>query len=177
MAKPKTKKAARQPITEAFNFDSVVSLIKQDRSTIDLKAVGDEILTLRSKVTEHPQDPALRARLAACLYLGGDLDGASIELKRSIALRSDDDVSHVFLARILDEVGDRESATREFRRAIDLAPQAADPHFLFAESLMKNGEVSPAINEYRRAIDLKPSAEAYSVCLKRCLACTTTSVQ
>ncbi len=144
------------------NFDSVVSLVKQDRSVIDLRAIGDQTLSYRRKVTDRPQDSELRIRLAGYLYLAGDLEGAASELKRAIALNPESGFGHAFLAHILDDVGDREQASSEYRRAIDLSKDSADPHLLYADSLANRGDISGSINEFRRAIALKPSADAYA---------------
>jgi Flp pilus assembly protein TadD len=164
IALPRTAKQVKTKSADdsGIDFDSVYFLVKEDRSAIDLRAIGDQILKYRRRVTDESQNPSLRTRLAAYLYLAGDLEGAAAEDKRAIALSPNDYFAHAFLARIMDEAGDRELSSSEYRRAIELARDSADAHLLYADSCYSHGELSTAINEFRRAIAIKPSAEAYS---------------
>ncbi|HEY9719160.1 MAG TPA: tetratricopeptide repeat protein, partial [Trichormus sp.] len=134
------------PATVTFDLDEVLRALKRENSLIDLKSIGETIMTLRRAVTDHPAEPSLRIKLGSILLLAGDYDGAATEMKHAIALKPKDYRAHLLLAVILDAVADHETAASEFRRAIELAPNAPEPHSLYADSLVYQGEISPAIN-------------------------------
>jgi Flp pilus assembly protein TadD len=170
---PDSKLGARQPrktgssvlptpATVTFDLDEVLRALKRENSLIDLKSIGETIMTLRRAVTDHPAEPSLRIKLGSILLLAGDFDGAATEMKHAIALRPKDYRAHLLLAETLDDVADHETAASEFRRAIELAPNAPEPHSLYADSLVYQGDISAAINEYRRAIGVKPNADSLS---------------
>lgn len=138
-----------------------LKLIRLEPSQFEIKSVGDLIITLRRRVTDHAQDPNLRLRLATYLLIAGDYEGACLELKRAIALNPSDFVSHAILAKILNDIGDQQSSTQEFNRAIELKNDAMT-HLIYADCLTARGNVSEGINEYRRAIAIQPIADAYS---------------
>ncbi|HEY9716663.1 MAG TPA: tetratricopeptide repeat protein, partial [Trichormus sp.] len=150
------------PATVTFDLDEVLRALKRENSLIDLKSIGETIMTLRRAVSDHPAEPSLRIKLGSILLLAGDYDGAATEMKHAIALKPKDYRAHLLLAVILDAVADHETAASEFRRAIELAANAPEPHSLYADSLVYQGEISPAINEYRRAIGVKPNADSLS---------------
>jgi tetratricopeptide (TPR) repeat protein len=142
------------------NLESIIKTIKQEQSTVDLKSIGDSIIILRRKITDNPQDPALRQRLGTLLYLAGDYEGAASELKHAIGLKPSNFVAHALLGRILADAGEREASSMEFHNAIALAPSVAATHYLYADSLVSRGDISEGINEYRRSIGIKPNASA-----------------
>jgi Flp pilus assembly protein TadD len=157
---PQTKAA---PVGEAAgigDLESIIKTIKQQQATIDLKAVGDSIIILRRKITNNPEDPILRQRVGALLYLAGDYEGAAGELKHAISLKPNNYVAHALLGRVLADAGEREASSMEFHTAIALAPTVAATHCLYAESLVSRGDVSEGINEFRRSIGIKPNAMA-----------------
>lgn len=149
-----------EPGNVSTDLDSVLHALRRENSLIDFKSIGDLIMVLRRKVTDHPEDAAVRKRLGACLLMAGDYEGAAGELKHVVALSPRDYEAHTLLAQVLDNSGAHELAALEYRRAIALKPEAPEAHVQFGDSLMSIGDVSAAINEYRRALAVKPNAEA-----------------
>lgn len=150
------------PNKVTFDPDLFAAFTKQDRSALDLKTIGDQILDLRKKITDNPREPRLKMKLAAGLYQIGDYEGTAKELQEVSLLRPQNYQCHLFLGKIFDEVGNHDAGALEFSRALELAPEANDAHLIYAQSLAYYGDISRAINEYRRAISLKPSAQAYA---------------
>jgi Flp pilus assembly protein TadD len=143
--------------------DSILKLLRKDNpSFVDIKSLGDVIITLRRKVTDSPSDVGLRIQLGGYLLLAGDLEGAAMELKRAVALQPRNYIAHTLLAKILDEANDRDTSNVEFQRAIEFAGNVPDVHALFGESLVYRGDLSQGINEYRRSVAIKPTCEALS---------------
>lgn len=139
------------------------ALLMMERShNIDLKAVGETIVSLRRQVTDDPSAADLKLKLGTNLYLAGDYDGAASEIKGAIELRPNDAIARAMLGKVLDFVGDHGEALTQFRRAVELYPDNADVHLLFADSLARGANVAEAVSEYRRAIAIKPSAAGLS---------------
>lgn len=163
--KPQAITPIQQPIQTGApagigDLEAMIKTIKQQQSTIDLKSVGDSIVILRRKITNTPDDPALRQRLGTLLYLAGDYEGAASELKHAISLKPTNYVAHALLGRVLADAGERESSSMQFHTAIALAPTVAATHCLYAESLVSRGDISEGINEFRRSIGIKPNSPA-----------------
>ncbi|HEY9868060.1 MAG TPA: tetratricopeptide repeat protein, partial [Candidatus Obscuribacterales bacterium] len=145
------------PVSEAS-----LKLLTMERSHTDFKALGEQIVSLRRRVTDHPKDADLRSTLGTYLYLAGDYQGAASELKHALALKPGDAVARAQIAKVLDFIGDHGDALMQFRRAVELAPAVAEIHLAFAESLMRGGTISEGVNEFRRAIGISPTATALS---------------
>jgi len=161
-AQPPQKSSVSRSDANLNELEQTVKLIQTETNTVDLKSVGDLIINLRRKVTDHPQDPDLRLKLGTYLYIAGDYEGAASELKHALALKPLDLTAHALLGRVLGEAGEREASVLELKRALGIAPGAAVIHYLYARALAERGDLSESINEYRRSIGLKPTAPALS---------------
>src|SRR5271156_5670826 len=110
---------------EQNDLEQTLKLLKGETNSVDLKTVGDTIISLRRKVTDHPQDAAMRLKLGTYLYVAGDYEGAASELKHALGIKPLDLTAHTLLARVLGEAGEHEASALEFKRAVSIAPGAA----------------------------------------------------
>jgi Flp pilus assembly protein TadD len=156
----KTESLGKMDESDLNDLEAAVKQVRAESATVDLKSVGDFIITLRKQVTDHSDDASLRLKLGTYLYLAGDYEGAASEFRHVNRLKAQSVAGHALLARVLGEAGEPEASTLEFKRALSIAPGAEVVHYLFAHSLAARGEMSEAINEYRRAIGIKPTAAA-----------------
>jgi len=156
----KAEKTAKMDESDLNDLEAAVKQIRAESVTVDLKSVGDFIITLRKQVTDHSDDPSLRLKLGTYLYIAGDYEGAASEFRHVNRLKQESVAGHALLARVLGEAGEPEASSLEFKRALSIAPGAEVVHYLFANSLAARGDMSEAINEYRRSVGIKPTAVA-----------------
>lgn len=153
-----SKKAAPASGAESV-LEGYLDLFKIGITHTDLRGAGDHIVSLRREITDNPNEPDLRLKLGSYLYLSGDLEGASMEMRRALSLDPENVVAHVLLGKVSDGIGDHAQAQNQYRKAIAMSPKLAAPYVCLAESFMALGGISEAINEFRRANEVKPTCQ------------------
>ncbi len=146
-------------LKEQSALENYLDLFKMGMTHTDLRGAGDHIVKLRRQITDTPNDSELRIKLGSYLYLSGDLEGASMELRRALALDNENIVTNVLLGKISDGIGDHQAAQSQYRKAISMSPKLAAPFVCLADSFMAQGAISEAINEFRRANDVKATCQ------------------
>lgn len=145
--------------SEESILEGYMDLFKIGITHTDLRGAGDHIVKLRREITDNPNNPDLRLKLGSYLYLSGDLEGASMEMRRALSLDQENVVAHVLLGKVSDGIGDHAQAQSQYRKAISMSPKLAAPYVCLAESFMQLGGISEAINEFRRANEVKPTCQ------------------
>ncbi|MDX2107446.1 MAG: tetratricopeptide repeat protein [Candidatus Melainabacteria bacterium] len=146
-------------LKEQSSLENYLELFKMGMTHTDLRGAGDHIVKLRRQITDSPNAPDLRIKLGSYLFLSGDLEGASMELRRALALDNENIVTNVLLGKISDGIGDHSAAQMQYRKAISLSPKLAAPFVCLADSFMAQGAISEAINEFRRANEVKATCQ------------------
>lgn len=98
-----------------------------------------------------PGDPEAHFARAALLEYHDDLNGAVSEYEQAIALRSQDYVLWLNLARARELNGDVSGAIAAARQAAPLAPFYAQPHWQLGNLLVRAGQRDEGFSELRRA--------------------------
>jgi len=106
-----------------------------------------------SQVAGFYQDcPQILAQLGNQLLHMGDIEGAIAELKRAIAINSDDAVAHFNLATAQTQQGKLNEAVAHFKRAIAIKSDFAEAHFNLAFLCQVQGKFAEALPHYREAM-------------------------
>jgi tetratricopeptide (TPR) repeat protein len=107
-------------------------------------------------VKEQPKNPYLHFLRGEALRARGDLDGAILCLKKSLALDPKDAKAHINLGVALFETQDLDGAIAYYRKALELNPKDSFAHNNLGNALHTKGDLDGAVSCYRKALDLNP---------------------
>lgn len=99
--------------------------------------------------------------LGVALAQQGDIDGATMYLRRAADDHPDFPEAQFNLAQALAQQGDEAGAIDRYRRTLALASDLRGVDFFLAQALERTGDHDGALRHYRRAVELDPQdAEA-----------------
>src|SRR2546421_2391157 len=104
-----------------------------------------------------PSDPQAHYARALVLSRLGQLDDATREFERAVALRPSDYVLWLDLGNARQSSGDDEGALLAFREAARLAPAYARPRWEMGQLLIRAGRPDEAFEEFRHAVASRPT--------------------
>ena len=120
------------------------------------------VATNEAQLADDSKFSNLLYRLGRELLDRGDLQAATDQFRKAVALRPDDASSHYNLGVALTETGDLDQAIEHYRKAVEIQPDYASAHENLARLLETHGDQEQAASHYRQALKAKPeSANAH----------------
>jgi Tfp pilus assembly protein PilF len=117
----------------------------------------DYVSLFRHNVAVYPDSWQARCQLSTALARAGDMDGATSELSRVIALGPDEPHTFVLgLANMEAGMGRTAEASNHFVAALAMQPDFAEGEQEFAVFLARQGRADEAITHYEKALALQP---------------------
>jgi len=104
-----------------------------------------------------PSDPQAHYARALVLSRLGQVDEATREFERAVALRPSDYVLWLDLGSARQSSGDDEGALLAFKEAARLAPAYARPRWEMGQLLIRAGRSDEAFEEFRQAVASRPN--------------------
>jgi tetratricopeptide (TPR) repeat protein len=151
---------SKPPFTGQLNHDAQVQNLKTSLEKLipATQSMGIKVARnlCKNALAAAPDDPLLRAQLAALDQLSGDLAGAATNAQRAVKLLPSSSENWSQLGVILAKQQKYEDAAAAFRRAFQLDPEDVWALQNLAQSLNDLGRRDEAIREYRHALAVKP---------------------
>jgi predicted Zn-dependent protease len=122
---------------------------------------------LEELVHSRPDNPLLRAELARCRYLLGDVDEAGALLDEVLAARPRLFHALVLRGEMALDSGQPARAVPWLRRALDLRPADYQAHYLLQQALVRCGRLDDARKELEHMRACQADLERFSAILKR----------
>ena len=119
---------------------------------------NDEAQQLLARLAQkYPAEPDVHLFLAIAALRARDVQGASAEIEKTLALDPNHVEGRTLRGWIEMEVKrDYPAAVADYAVVVDLRPELAAAHNNLGVALKKKGDVEGAIASFKRAIDLKP---------------------
>jgi tetratricopeptide (TPR) repeat protein len=125
---------------------------------------------LRDTLARYPDKVQAHYFLALVLFIQGDqvpgrengvpeaarakYRGAAEEARRTLQLKPDHGLAHVYLGRSLLLLGQKDEGLKELRAAVACKPEEARAHFFLGEALADTGQVEEAVHHLELAARL-----------------------
>jgi protein O-mannosyl-transferase len=114
-------------------------------------------LRLYQKTAEQsPQAPTIQSGLGVSYYYAGEYDAAIAPLERSLALRPDSSVAHLYLSLAFSSLGDEQEARAHLAEAERLDITKDTPASLFAQGYANLKQWDRAIEYDRKELAVEP---------------------
>jgi tetratricopeptide (TPR) repeat protein len=157
-----TSQAAKDadPVQAPLDARALDAEIRATESDLAQGEVAAAEARVESLLRTNPTDPRVLVNLGACLYLGGNYDGASEALVATINLEPDNLRAHFLLAANLGAQGDHATALQVANKALSISPRDMDLLLMAANSCVQIGEYESGAQLLNRAIEIQPDAIA-----------------
>jgi tetratricopeptide (TPR) repeat protein len=116
----------------------------------------EAIATFQKGVALAPDEPALRHKLATCLALKGDLNGALTAMRETVRRSPNFAKGHYSLALLYLQANDYRRAASSFEDAIRVEPSYVEPRLQLAHLLRRVGQAAASVPHYRQVLELDP---------------------
>jgi serine/threonine-protein kinase len=130
---------------------SVRSAEEKERPLVD-----ETLRYITAALAVRPDSVWMRYKVGNLLRIRGDLDGALVAHRKTLALYPRFAEAHVDMGAILQARGDWEGAFDAYQKAIKFDPQNAAAYSSLGNLLMDRDDFKGAITACRKAIDLDP---------------------
>jgi tetratricopeptide (TPR) repeat protein len=139
---------------------STTALKVMMRSYLDRKQLALAKLVAVRAVKIDDADPELHHTVGLLLQQDGDADGAMLEFKRALEVRSDYLPAHILLAQMALEAEDYPGAEEHLRKVLQAGSNNAAAHVDLGVALKGQGQYDKAMQEYDEAEKVDPSLAA-----------------
>jgi tetratricopeptide (TPR) repeat protein len=146
----------RMAITLAYPALALVLVFYAVLIALRIPDWRSDLRLFQRTVLQSPTSPAVQGSLGVSYYEAGQYDLAIPPLERSLALKPNSSLVHLYLALTLSDLGDSQEARAHLSQAEELNKDRYAPWALYGQAHANLNEWDRAIEYDRKEIELEP---------------------
>ena len=153
--------------TESPHTPDIAALIEKADGAYGEGKFADARLYLERAEKQDPDNPEILNKLAFVYFKEGDNESALQKYKRSLALDSNDDLTHNAIAEVLRKMGRLDEAQEHYKSAVDIDDSYAETYFNYGQLLIEKGDSEGARMMFEKTLKLDPDHKAARAALEQ----------